>query len=89
MTGESHPMTEVKKKVSYVKSLIEKSKLLAQSSTDAAMSQSNVKKSKLGKRTYKKTLTVATPFELKTQKRVRLDISNEGEEERKPYEPLW
>ncbi len=40
------------------------------------------------KRHQRKTLTVSNPFELRTQKRVRLDIE-EMHQVKDEYEPLW
>lgn len=41
------------------------------------------------KRHQRKTLTVSTPFELRTQKRMRMEIEGEQIEKQEQYEPLW
>ena len=41
------------------------------------------------KRHQRKTLTVSTPFELRTQKRMRVEIEGEQTEKQEQYEPLW
>ena len=66
---------------SYVRAIIEKSHL------SSIQNSANVKKHTNRKRTYKKTLTVIKPFELKTQKRVRLDVEEPTPTEQ--YVPLW
>lgn len=82
----NYPHTVTKKKVSYVKSMIEKSRRISQDTN----LQASLLKGTLGKRRRqnKKTLTVFTPFEFKTQKRVRLDQDMLPEETAQPYEPL-
>ena len=67
-----YPMTEVKKKHSYVRRLVERSKLMLQD--ELLLASLKKKKTLLKKRTHKKTLTVQNPFEFKTEKRIRIDI---------------
>lgn len=65
--GEYFQTEPKKKKSSYLQHLITKSKEL----TGDMLSVKKVNKKR------KKTLTVFTPFELRTSKRVRLDIDEE------------
>ena len=40
-------------------------------------------------RKKKKTLTIFTPFELRTAKRIRIESEKMGQRESSTYEPLW
>ena len=40
-------------------------------------------------RKKKKTLTIFTPFELRTAKRIRIEREKMGQSESSTYEPLW
>lgn len=40
-------------------------------------------------RKKKKTLTIFTPFELRTAKRIRIETEQMGQTETSTYEPLW
>ena len=65
--------------------MIQRGKALAQIEGSNASHKKPVSK----KRAHKKTLTVFNPFEFKTTKRVRLDMDQDFDQEKTPYEPLW
>ena len=66
--------SDIKKKSSYVEKLLSRSREYIKLDNSSQSKKSRVKKT-LKKR--KRTLTVSTPFELRTSKRVRLDVVDE------------
>ena len=80
-SGEStsRQLTDYKKKRGFMKAMMEKTQFIAQN-PDVAQSLAATIKKRNKKRPIKKTLTVSTPFNLRTEKRIRLDlIGQEGD----------
>ena len=73
----------VKKKISYVQSLLDKGRQIMESE------RPKKKSLVVGRRVHRrKSLTEAKPFDLRTQKRVRVEAEVQLEEKQE-YEPLW